>query len=478
MGGMSVATSEQPVNRRKLLLVLLLPLFVTLVAISVINVALPAIEGSIGASSTALQWLISGYALSFGLMLVPAGRLGDATGRRRMLVVGMALFTIGSLICGLAQDSTVLNAARILQGVGSGFLSPNSMGLLQRHFQGQERARAFAYFGSTVAVATAVGPLFGGVLIDALGPETGWRWVFFVNVPIGLLTIFLAHRWVPDDRVRDTGRLDIDPVGTVLLGVAVLAFMVPFMVRDLGVTIWALLPVSLVLAVAFVQWEHRYKARGRPPMVDMAVLASPPFRNGIVIGTVFFAGITSIWIIIALYLQMHLGHSALETSLVGLPASIAAGISSVYSGRHVLRLGRTLVVAGFATSAVAVLAVAVVARPVESGAISFWWLAAPLALTGVAQGMTITPNQTLTLRAVDPRFGGVAGGLLSLGQRIGTAVGTALIPGVVFVLTENGTAWVDALGTGFVLIAAFSLIALVFCLHDRKRERAESTADV
>ena len=465
-------SSASSAAARKLLVAPLLALFMALVAISVINVALPAIRGAFDASSSSLQWVISGYALAFGVLLVPAGRAGDVLGRRRVLLAGIALFTAGSLLAGLAPNVLTLNLARVLQGFGSGLVNPQTIGLIQQHFRGQARARAFALMGTTVAVATAIGPVIGGLLIQLLGPNIGWRWMFFMNVPVGLAALVLGLRWVPDDRVRTQQKLDLDPVGTILLALSVLALMLPFMERSVGPIMWLMLPVAAALLIGWVRWERHYGRRGHAPMVDLAIFSSAAFRNGIAIITVFFMGATSIWILIPIYLQSHLHHSAFEASIVGLPSSIAAMFSSQIAGRYVMSMGRRLVVAGFLVAALSLLGVILLAGPVESKSLPFWVIAVPLTLMGVAQGMTIAPNQTLTLSSVDPRFGGVAGGILSLGQRVGTAVGTALIPGVLFSLVEGGTSWPSAFRVCLGLIVALTLLACAFSAYDRKREKA------
>lgn len=456
-----------------MMLVLLAPLFMALVAVSVINVGLNAIGHSLGADDESLQWVISGYALTFGLFLVPAGRTGDATGRRRMLLIGIAVFTIGSLLAGFSPSIDMLNIARVLQGVGSGLLNPQTVGLIQLHFRGQQRARAFALLGTTVAVATAIGPVIGGFLIQVLGEDAGWRWMFLMNVPIGVVAILAGLRWVPDDRLRDRGaRPDLDPVGTLLLAIAILAVMLPFLERSASRLVWLGIPLGLALVLVWAWWENRYKERGRSPMVDLAVFSNAAFRNGILIISIYFMGSTSIWIIVPLYLQRHLDHTAFEASLLGLPSAACAAISSQIGGRFVLRLGRRLVIGGFATVLVGLGLVVVVVEYVESGAVSFWVLALPLMLVGVSQGMTISPNQTLTLSAVDPRFGGVAGGVLQLGQRMGAAMGTAMIPGLLFALTAGGASWLSAFTLALVAIMVFTVGALFVCLRDRHREKA------
>ncbi|WP_341856921.1 MFS transporter [Brachybacterium sp. GPGPB12] len=325
---------------------------------------------------------------------------------------------------------------------------------------------------TTVAVATAIGPVIGGLLIQVLGPNWGWRWMFLMNVPIGIGAIIGTFRYIPDDRARGKARPDLDPVGTILLCLAILGIMraLPRARRErAGV---AVLPRGgpLVLGLWWT-WERRYKSRGGSPMVDTAIFANKAFRNGILIVSVYFLGATSVWIIVPLFLQMHLHHTAFEASLLGSPSSIAAAISSQIAGRYVLTLGRRMVIAGFGVAFLGLLSTTPLAGFVESGAVAFWWLAAPLMLMGLSQGMTISPNQTLTLNSVDPRFGGVAGGILQLGQRLGAAIGTAMIPGIIFSLTDGGTEWLEAFTIALVIIMALTLAAMGVSFADRAREK-------
>ena len=173
-------------------------LFATLLDVSVTNVALPSIGRATGAGPSQLQWVVSGYVLAFGLVPVLAGRLGDDRGRRQMFVIGVAGFTLTSLIVGLSPNATLLVIARLVQGIFGGLINPQVSGLVQQMFRGKERARAFGLIGTVVGVATAVGPVVGGALIGIGGPQFGWRLVFFINVPIGIAAIVLGRLWLPD----------------------------------------------------------------------------------------------------------------------------------------------------------------------------------------------------------------------------------------------------------------------------------------
>lgn len=471
----TLPTSESAslTSSRRLLTALLIPLFMALMAISVVNVALSPIGHSLGASSSQTQWVVSGYALAFGIPLVAAGRVGDATGRRRVFMLGVALFTLGSLLAALAPNIEVLVAARILQGLGAGLINPQTTGIIQANFSGQARARAYGMFGTVVALAVIVGPVLGGFLIQVFGESLGWRMMFLVNVPIGLLGLVLARLWIPQDRVaaRPEG-LDLDPVGMLTLALAIFAVLFPFVERSGNPLVWASLPLGLALLAFFVVWEKRYKRAGRPPMLDIDLVTTPAFRNGIMIVTLYFLGNTSVWLILPIYLQNHLGQSALTAALITIPSSLLSAFAAPWAGRRVLAMGRRMVMLGFGLSVTSILATMLTVTPVEQGQLPVWALALPLVLIGAGGGLIISPNQTLTLATVPPESSGVAGGVLSLGQRLGTAVGTALIPSILYGLVEAGAHWNVGIIASFSAIVLTLLLGLAFTIADRRRELA------
>lgn len=458
-----------PTNPRRIMAVLLLPLFMALVSVSVVNVGLHAIEQSVHATSQNLQWVLAGYALTFGLLLVPAGRVGDATGRKRMLMVGVAVFTLGGTLSGVAQSPITLNIYRVIQGIGAGLMNPQTSALIQYHFRDRARAKAFAAMGTTVAIATAIGPVIGGLLIGMLGDNLGWRCMFLINLPLGIIALILAMRWLPDDKVAASQRPYLDLIGAVILVLTVIAIMLPFFYRRPWY-VWLLLIAGAVLTRVFIAWERHVKDTGKPPMVNMNIFRDEAFRNGVIIITVYFVGATSTWIVIPMFLQAGTGRSALTASMVSLPASLMAAVSSQWAGRHVFEYGRTMVAAGFGITLLGLIGAMFVAAPIYHGSAGIWPLMLVALLMGVGQGMTVSPNQTLTLRAVDPRFGGVAGGLISLGQRVGTAVGAAMIPGVLFGVVETGGSWLHAFVAATSVICVTTAAAGLLSLYDRRRE--------
>ena len=482
-----MSTAENPVDeapdprRWRVLAVLIVALFMSLVGVSIVNVALPSIQSALHATQSELQWVLSGYALTFGVGLVTAGRAGDIYGRGPLFIAGVALFTASSVASGLAPDALSLNLARAVQGIGSGLLSPQAVGMIQHYFRGAERGRAFGIFGSAVGVSVAIGPLLGGLLIEAAGPEQGWRWTFLINIPVGIIAIILAAIWfprpllnrhLPADPAVPRRRPDLDPVGAVLLGLAVLAVLLPFVEAESHPAIWLSLLVGFVLVVLWLRWERRYKERGNSPMVDLAIFRTPSFANGSLLITLYFMGITSVWVLVALYMQNGLGHTALESGLVGLPSSVLSAFAALWGGRNVARYGRKVVIGGMYSAIAGLLLSMLVVWLHAGGHASEWWLLLTLSFVGVAQGCVISPNQTLTLADVPLRYAGSSGGIMQTGQRIGTSVGIAVITAVAFgVLAASN--WAVAFSTGFAVIIVVVILALLIAYADLRRRRVQ-----
>ena len=466
-------------RRWKALTVCLVAGFMTLLDVSIVNVALPSIEKGLGASPSDLQWVVSGYALTFGLVLVPSGRLGDATGRRRMFVAGVVVFGVASLLCGLATSSSLLVGARLLQGIGGGLLNPQVSGLIQALFHGRERAKAFGLLGATIGISTAVGPIAGGVILSLLGADAGWRWIFVVNLPVAVAAVVLALRWVPA-HARAEGeqggegadgsrrrRTDLDPVGVALLGAGVLALLLPLVESGRGggsstVPGWVA-AVGAGLLGLFVLWEHRYAARGRTPLVDLGLFTLPGYASGAVVATVYFSGFTGIFFVLTVYLQQGLGYSPLLAGLAVTPFAGGSAVMSAVGGRLVTRFGRSLVTLGLVLVVVGLVATDLVLSSVE-GPATGWYAALPLLVAGLGSGMVISPNITLTLAEVPVRRAGTAGGVLQTGQRIGTAAGIALV-GTVFFAHLRGNPG-DAAAVSLRVATGLVVLSLVASLAD------------
>jgi EmrB/QacA subfamily drug resistance transporter len=462
------ATEPDP-NRWKALGVCLVAGFMTLLDVSIVNVALPSIDTGLHASDSALQWIVSGYALALGLLLVPAGRLGDARGRRTVFMVGVALFVLASAGCGAAPTPGVLVGFRVVQGFAGGLITPQVSGFIQTLFKGEERAKAFGFFGTMVGISTAIGPLLGGALIALFGTHSGWRAVFFVNLPVGALALLLARRYLPapEERPADAERTELDPVGVLLLGLTVICVLVPFIEERT----WhsplrpALFGVAAVVAVLWVLHERRY-ARTREPAFSLDLFGIRSYVLGVGVGTLYFAGFTGTFFILTQYLQSGLGYSALEAGLAATPFAVGGALTSSLGSRRVLRQGRKLIAFGLATVIVGLLATWV-AVGIEPGSPVGLWTALPLLVAGLGGGFVISPNQTLSLSQVPTERAGSAGGMLQTGQRIGSSAGIA-VTGSVFYSEIAGSHgdFASAFREGTLMIAALVAAALVLALAD------------
>ncbi|MGH3347940.1 MAG: MFS transporter [Nocardioides sp.] len=340
----TTGTAYEPDPRRwRVLAVTLLVGFMSLLDVTIVNVAVPSIRAGLDTSAATVQWVVSGYALAFGMTLVAGGRLGDAHGRRRMMTLGLVGFIVSSAAVGLAPNAAAIVLARLAQGASAGLLTPQNSGLIQQLFRGDERGRAFGMFGFTVAVASATGPLIGGLLIGLLGEQDGWRSLFLVNVPIGLVALVLIRRLVPDN-ASGYGAEDRDPridvTGALLLGLAVVAVLYPLVSLEAGAGLpLVLLAAAPPLAWAFVRWEQRTVRTGHPPLLDVSLLRTlPGYANGLLVGTLYFTGFTGIFLVLSVHLQEGVGLSPLDTALLLTPFALGAATTSPLAGRLVGRI--------------------------------------------------------------------------------------------------------------------------------------------
>ncbi|WP_435853700.1 MFS transporter [Streptomyces purpurascens] len=451
----------------------------SLLDVSIVVVALPSVQRGLHASPAQVQWVVSGYALAFALALVTAGRLGDALDRRRIFLLALGGFVVFSAACGAAPSIALLVAARLAQGLAAGFMAPQNSALIQQMFRGAERGRAFGFFGATVGISSAVGPLVGGMILALADGAQGWRWIFYVNVPIGILAVLLGRRLLP--RTRRSGRGHVDLPGVVLLGLGVLALMFPLVQAGSGGfgRLWWLFPAGAALLVAFARRQRRLVARGTQPLLDPRLFTTVRgYAVGAGVGTLYFVGFSGVWLVFALYYQDGLGFSPLRSGLAVTPFALGSACAAAIAGRLVDRLGRMLTVGGLAAVIAGLGGTALLLRfaPLDIAP----WAAAPLLfLGGAGSGCVISPNITMTLRDVPVHMAGAAGGALQTGQRLGAAVGTAVLPGLFYLMLGGSDdyrgALVIALGAALVGMAAALALATFDWRRDRRSRQAHGT---
>jgi EmrB/QacA subfamily drug resistance transporter len=478
------ASTAVPRRAWQALIVLLAGMFIALLDTTIVNVALPTIRQSLDASESTLSWIISGYALAFGLTLIPAGRVGDRIGHKWVFFTGLALFTVASFACGLASNDVWLVVFRVVQGLAGGIFVPAVTALIQLLFPPQARGRAFAIMGAVIGVSTALGPILGGLLIQAFGDTDGWRTVFYVNVPIGIATLIAAAVLLPARKDLDVrpGAKGIDLVGLVLVSGGLVALLVPLIQgQDEGWPLWTYLTLAggVVLLALFALWEVRYGRRGNAPLVPPHLFSHGAFTGGVILALVYFAAFTSIFFTISLLWQSGLGHTALESGLVATPFAVGSIAGASQSGRLVAKLGRTVLVLGTALVTIGLVWSWLVLQLTSAADLTNWQFLVPLFIAGVGNGFFIAPNVQIIVATVDPAEAGAASAVVNAIQRVGAAVGIAVIGSVLFgTLTVSGhskaalaTGFTDAAAHAMLVSAAFSLLAflLVFVLPRGKQ---------
>jgi EmrB/QacA subfamily drug resistance transporter len=461
-------------RRWKALWVTLVAGFMSLLDVTIVAVALPSMQRDLHATAPAIQWVVSGYALAFALVLVTAGRVGDAIGRRRIYLLALTAFVVCSAAAGAAPTITLLVAARLAQGVAAGCLAPQNSAFIQQMFRGADRGRAFGLFGATVGISSAVGPVVGGLILTLADGPQGWRWIFYVNVPVGLTALLLGIRLLPTAAPGRRERLDLG--GVALLGAGVLALMLPLVLAESGGVrqLWWLFPVGAALLVAFARWERRVVSRRGQPLLDPRLVTTVRgYAIGAAIATLYFVGFSGVWLVFALFFQNGLGYSPLRSGLAVTPFALGSALAAAIAGRLVDRLGRLLTVCGLVAVVLGLGGTALVLRLAPGDTVP--WLTTPvLLLGGVGSGCVISPNVTMTLRDVPVRMAGAAGGALQTGQRLGGAVGTAALPGLFYVVLgathhDFRTAVATAVGLGVLPVVC----GLALAVHDWRRHRRQ-----
>jgi len=462
-----ISTTAEPDPRRwRALAVCLGGAFITMLDVSVVNVALPSIQTALHAAPAQLQLIIAGYTLALALFVVPSGRLGDVRGRRVMFVIGIIGFGATSILAGAAQSDTWLAVVRVLQGAFAGIVNPQNSGLIQQMFRGKERGRAFGYMGATIGVATALGPVIGGAIVTLAGPENGWRWVFFVKVPIVLIVVPLALRLLPPPPPKGETTTRLDVPGVALVGLMAACFMTPFITSGasggpaIGPWRWWLIGVAVLVAGAFVLWERRYQARFGAAVLDPALVSNVGYRFGVAVAMAYFAGFSSLFLVVTMALQSGFNYSPLVAGLVGAAFAVGATVAAPVAGRMVGRFGRIWVVGGLTLMLAGLVGIDAVLRWTPASVMAPV-MAAAMLMTGLGSGSVISPNQTLTLASVPPRIGGVAGAVLQVGQQTGASMGTAVVLSGFFVseitLGVRGAA-------AHVLLASMAMVAVALAL--------------
>jgi MFS family permease len=469
-----VVVPETAARRRRLgLAVLLAGSFMTVLDAMIVQLALPSIARDFAAGGAAVELIVAGYSLAYGVLLVTGGRLGDMFGRKRIYLVGMAAFTLASILCGLAPNAAMLVTARVLQGATASLVLPQVLASIRVGYDGAERRRAFGLMGLVMGAASALGQLAGGILISGDVFGLGWRLVFLVNLPIGILAVLAGLRWL--DESRAPVRAKLDPLG-ILLSTAGLACLLGALVglHHLGLGYASLLALAaLPLFLWFGRHESRFEESGALPLLSIRLLKLPAFIYGALAVMVFYASCSSYYVSFAVFLQFGEGLTPFHAGLLFTPIAGIFAAASILAprliGRHgtlVLRVSAIVYAIGYAV---------VWLTLAQSGLEPNLWLLIPTMLVIAAvQGFIMTPLLNVVLGALPETHAGMAGGSIATMQQVGNALGIAVVGLVLFSAASGGAVGElhpaeAVLGFSRAVLLEFFAAAIVYGLLRRLR---------
>jgi EmrB/QacA subfamily drug resistance transporter len=418
--------TEKHSNPWLILLVLCSGFFMILLDTTIVNVAIPAMSAGLSTTLDQILWVLNAYILVYAVLLITAGRLGDLYGQRALFAVGLFIFTLASAICGFSQNVGELIAARVLQGVGGALLTPQTLAILTSIFPPERRGAAFGIWGGVAGLATVAGPTIGGALITYFN----WRWIFFINVPIGIAALVATFVIIPD--LRHGRHQGWDVLGVILATAGLFGIVFGLIegeryswgqIESFGITIPEVIGAGVVLIVAFLIWE-RYQAQ---PLLPLALFKNRNFTVANWIAASISFGMLSMFLPLTIYLQSVRGFSALMAGLTLAPMSLTSMVTAPFAGRFSDRIGgKYILMAGISLFTVGIGSLAYVAGPDSTW--STFLL--PAMITGAGMGMTFAPMTTVAMRNIEPRVAGAASGVLNTIRQLGAAIGSAVVGAV------------------------------------------------
>jgi EmrB/QacA subfamily drug resistance transporter len=434
-------------------------LFMTMLDNLVVNVALPSIQRDLGSSAEALQWTISGYALTYGVLMLPGGKLADLFGRRRLFLLGLAVFTLASLACGLATNTGFLITARAIQGAGAGLMMPATLSIIPSIFKPDERGTAIGIWAGVSWMGVAVAPLVGGILTQ----EVGWNWIFFINIPIGIAGFLAGLLLIPESRDPFAKRLDFPGVALSAGALFALTFAL-IQANEYGWTspaVIALLAGSAIGIVLFVLVERRQPE----PMLPLSLFSSRTYSGAATVILLTGVAMFGVVFFVSIYLQDVLGYSAIETGATFMPMTALSMVIAPASGWIADRVGpRVLMAPGLVLVCIGLVLLAMLDE--SSG---FWDVFWGLLLIGGGTPLVMTPGTAAALGSAPPEKSGVAAGVVTTSSQLGGAIGIALIGAVVIAVATNSaedgasdvTAFIDGFERGLYVAAGIALVGAV-----------------
>ncbi|MDV8025334.1 MFS transporter [Rhodococcus sp. IEGM 1330] len=456
--------NDQLYPRRWLaMIVLVLGFMLDLLSVTIVNVAIPAIQVDLAGTPSQMSWIATAYLLAFAVSLITAARLGDLWGRKRLFIVGLAAFALTGVWSALAQSAGELIAARAAQGIAAGILAPQVMSSLYSLFRGRERATVFGLFGVVAGLAQAGGLLLGGVLITADIGSLGWRSIFWVSVPAAVILMGLGWWLIPENRTPDALKARWLPAGVLTAGLVAIVFpLLEGRAYNWALWIWALLAagIAAVLGVAVV--EHRDPTRRAGALLPLGLFRERTSSVALIVQLVAFGAFSGFLLVFILWLQDGRNYSPLRAGIVTIAFSAGGLAMAAFVGRLISRFGRLVVVAGCLLGAAGTTAV-MVAAETATDTVNPWVLFPGLFAIGVSMNLVMPTLTTLFLTTVPPNYAGSASGIWTTSQQFGAALGVAGLSAVFFGVAET-SGYDSALVFSTTVIAVTLVASAVICL--------------
>ena len=446
-------------------------LFMIMLDNTVVNVALPSIQRDLDADLSELEWIVTGYALTFASLMLVGGKVADAYGRRLVFVIGIVVFTFASLMCGLADSSEMLIGARVLQGAGAALMNPATLSIIAATFPPRERGTAIGIWAGTSALALAIGPLVGGLITEHID----WSWIFFVNVPVGALAIVASLLFIDESRDETHERLDLPGLITSALGLFALTYgLIEANTYGWGsARILGTFVLAAVSLVAFIALEKRQRA----PMLPLELFRNRTYTGANLVMLLVALAMFGVFFFVSLYMQNILGYSAVQTGAAFLPMTVLIILVAPIAGKTSDRLGSR----GLITGGMTLLAVQLLLFSQLSADASFWNLLPALLIGGVGMALTMTPSAAAATRSLPVDKAGVGSAVLNSARQVGGTMGVAIM-GAIVAAEVGDVPTPDAFMRGFeralLVAAAIAIVGAIVAYvlirpHEEVSRRAE-----
>jgi EmrB/QacA subfamily drug resistance transporter len=455
----------------QLAIVLSAPLL-AVIDVFIINVAIPAIKKGVNASDAQIQLVIAGYLLGYSAFLITGGRAGDHFGRKKVFFLGMLSFTIASCLCGMSVNAFQLNVTRFIQGLSASFMMPQTIAIIQVLFTDpKERAKAIGMYGITLGIASVTGQVLGGYLSDTHWAIEGWRLIFFINLPVGIFTLWATYRYLDETKINQVGKFDYS--GIIILTSALFCLIYPLIVgREKNWPWWCitLLIASLVIFFSFIRNQKTKLEANKNPLIDVRLFRIKDFNIGLFAVLFHFMLHTSYLLLSAVYLQSGLHISALNCGIYYIIPGILFTVSSVLASKLIIKFGKRVLQVGILIMGLTFLLQMHFFEP----GVHSWLIIVLMSGWGLGNGLVLPSLMNIVLKSIPAEYAGAAAGVFSTFQQTASALGISVIGGIFYFYVPKGWHVAYAAGLSALIVCVLLVSLMLYLLPDARRSPSKT----